>query len=175
MKELRVRHLGGSTVTTLHREGGMYMPFFSADGEWIGYWNIAESALRRVRIADGTVLTICSVPTRQPVRGASWTLDGTVVFSASGALWQVRQDGGEAERLTTSEAEFYLGAGDHRWPDVLPGGSAVLFSVAGDERDQPEVWVLSLETGGIAACVGRGILAHGTYQRGISSTAPGPS
>ena len=44
--------------------------------------------------------------------------------NASTGLFRVSASGGEPEALTEPE-----GDGDHRWPEILPGGNAVLFTI----------------------------------------------
>ena len=63
-------------------------------------------------------------------RGASWGPDDTIVFATSDpakGLLRVSAGGGEAEVLTTPDAQ--KGELDHYWPEVLPGGRAVLFTI----------------------------------------------
>ncbi len=84
-----------------------------------------------------------------PVFGASWELDDTVVFGHTGnGLWQVSSDGGDAEQLVLAED------GDYRWPHVLPGGRAVLYTIWRGSLDTSEVAVLSLESGETRTLVG---------------------
>ena len=80
-------------------EGGS-SPFFSPDGDWIGF--ITGSSLKRVSVADGTIETI--VPEapfggRQLPFGATWGDDGTIVFGGGRSLYQVAAIGGEPELL----------------------------------------------------------------------------
>jgi Tol biopolymer transport system component len=65
-----------------------------------------------------------------------------IYFRKSGqGMWWVPESGGEHEELTTLAAEER----DHAWPDALPNGKGILFTVLSSEA--PEVAVLSLETG----------------------------
>ena len=91
-------------------------------------------------------MTICSLNTR--LRGASWGPDGTIIFgtvSASG-LWRVSASGGEPEELTNSDGD--QGNFSHRWPHILPGGRAVLFTILPPTQavDNGQIAVLDLET-----------------------------
>ena len=72
--------------------------------------------------------TICELPGN--LRGASWGDDGTIVFGVTGpsGLWRVAAAGGEPELLTRPEAG--QGETDYRWPEILPGGEAVLFTIS---------------------------------------------
>ena len=53
--------------------------------------------------------------------------------------------GGEPEQLTTPATD--QGEVDHRWPEFLPSGDAVLFTIAAESADQSLIAVLSLDTG----------------------------
>ena len=65
-------------------------PFFSPDGQWVGFF--ADRALKKIPLAGGTPITIC--PALQ-VTGASWAVNGQIVFSAWGApVTSVSADGG---------------------------------------------------------------------------------
>ena len=80
------------------------------------------------------------------LHGASWGADGTIIFATSEnnkGLFRVPAAGGEPEVVTTPDAE--QGEQAHRWPEVLPGGQAVLFTIF--TGDGPHIAVLDLETG----------------------------
>ena len=60
-------------------------------------------------------------------RGGAWGEDGRIVFSPdreAASLWQVSSSGGEPDPLIA------LGEGEttQRWPQMLRGGKAVLFT-----------------------------------------------
>ena len=116
-------------------------PFFSPDGEWVGFF--AESKLKKVSLRAGHVQDVCDVPS---AHGGIWGLDDTIFFSmshTSGLSW-VSADGGSPETLTTV-AE---GKEAHGWPSVLPRGEEILFTIVeGDALKNTRIGVLSLETG----------------------------
>ena len=80
------------------------------------------------------------------LRGASWGPDDTIIFAtrdtATGLL-RVPSGGGEPEVLTRPNPD--RGEVDHWWPEVLPGGDAVLFTIYMTGR--LTVAVLTLENG----------------------------
>jgi Tol biopolymer transport system component len=102
-------------------------PFFSPDGQWIGFFAVADRALKRVSIAGGAPLTVCDVS--PVVRGASWAPDDTIVLAPTQAseLYRVPASGGKPQPLTTLDKT--TGEQAHLWPEVLPGGKAVIFTV----------------------------------------------
>jgi len=103
---------------------GAYNPFFSPDGQWIGFFAGAE--LKKVPITGGGVLTIASTGTVG--LGASWGADDRIVFITRTLprLMQVSADGGTPEPLTSPDDSSLDNF--HSWPEILPGGEAVLFA-----------------------------------------------
>ena len=141
-KQLLLRSLGDFSPTTL-AAGSLYNPFFSPDGEWVGFYDLQERELRRVSVIGGSSLAICDLDS--PLRGASWGEDDTIVFATTSGLWRVNATGGVPEPLATAElAESAQGYG---WPQILPGGHAVLFTVVTDPVDDSQLAVLSLDSG----------------------------
>ena len=101
-------------------------PFFSPNGEWIGFF--AEGKLKKASLLGGPPITLCDAPGR--LRGASWGHDDNIFFSLDDytGLSKVSSDGGESEVLTT--VDHTKGEHSHQWPEVLSNSNAVLFSVA---------------------------------------------
>ncbi len=104
--------------------------FFSPDGQWICFFS--GSQFKKLAVQGGAPVLSGSVTA--PVLGASWA-DADNLIVAMGAafpLYRIPPDGGVPQRLTK------LDAGDfsHRWPQVLPGGQAVLFSAS----PSPDTW-----------------------------------
>lgn len=122
-----------------------YQPFFSPDGQWLGY--VTASEMRKVPVSGGTPLTLCKV-TRS--RGASWAPDGTIIFAPTptSGLFRVSAAGGEPQPLTTLDKAKKEAT--HRWPQVLPGGKAVIFTShtqATADFENATIEVLTLATG----------------------------
>jgi Serine/threonine protein kinase len=141
---LYVRPLDRLDATAIPGTEGALNPFFSPDGEWVGFG--ADGKLKKVSLSGGQPLTLCeaTIP-----RGASWGSDGTILFSPSGnaGLFRVSEKGGQPKPLTTLNPE--KGESTHRWPDILPGGRTALFtihSLSGD-YESARIGAISLETG----------------------------
>jgi serine/threonine-protein kinase len=100
-------------------EGGIN-PFFSPDGQWLGFF--AGGKLKKVAVNGGAALNL--VDASQP-HGASWGSQGIIAFGQrnSAALVQVPDAGGTPQPLTRLEK----GEVSHRWPEFLPGSNALLF------------------------------------------------
>lgn len=120
-------------------------PFFSPDGNWIGFFS--EGKLKKVSLVSGEVGTLCNAPVG---RGGSWGSDGTIVYASSfdSALWKVPAHGGAPRAVTNLDSAS--GEITHRWPEVLPGGNAVLFTVQTRGKssfDEANIAVADLRSG----------------------------
>ena len=83
-------------------------------------------------------------------RGATWGPDDTIIFSAievsTGLLRMSSAEGGEAEVLTTPNEEN--GELTHVFPEFLPGGRAILFTITNNQGSAAsQIALLDLETG----------------------------
>ena len=134
---------------------GASTPFFSPDGHWVGFY--AGGQMKKVSLGGGAPLTLCDAPSPS---GASWGTNGAIVFAPTNisGLWQVSAAGGTPQPLTRLET----GEGRHSWPDLLPGGKVVLFTVFGPGLDAPQIAVHPLEGGERERRV---LIEGGTYPR----------
>ncbi len=141
---LYFRPLDRLEATAIPGTEGALNPFFSPDGEWVGFG--AEGKLKKVSLSGGPPLTLCEATL---LRGASWGSDGTILFSPSGGsgLLRVSDKGGKPKPLTTLNPE--KGESTHRWPDILPGGKTALFTIHGltGDYESARIGAISLETG----------------------------
>ena len=118
-------------------EGAVH-PFFSPNGNWIGFF--AGGALKRIPTSGGSSMTVTE---SGHYGGSSWGPDDTIVFASTTGLMQVRAEGGEPRPLTTVD-----GADGHAWPVFLPDGRAVLFTIwKRGALSEKKVAAVSLETG----------------------------
>jgi hypothetical protein len=143
--QLMVRPINQLDARPLGSIAQVREPFMSPDGRWVGFSIAGE--LRKVSITGGPSLTICR--TSAAPRGASWGSDDTIIFALADprrGLLSVPAGGGEPKVLTTADAN--KGEAGHFFPFVLPGGRAVLFTIAaGAGADSSQVAVLDLTTG----------------------------
>jgi len=100
-------------------DGGI-LPFFSADGQWVGFRQ--GNRLVKVALAGGPVTPLCDAG--NDTYGASWTAGDTIVFASDSGLMEVPAAGGRPRQLAKPDS-----GESFRWPDVLPGGRTVLFTV----------------------------------------------
>jgi serine/threonine-protein kinase len=141
---LHTRLLQQNQVTPLAGTEDAFAPFFSPDGEWIGFF--ADDKLKKISVEGGAAVTLCDAPDPD---GASWGDDGNIVAALNGSggtgLWRVPSSGGAPVPLTKlNPGEF-----THRWPQVLPGSQAVLFTASTQlgNYDDANIDVVSLKTG----------------------------
>jgi Tol biopolymer transport system component len=125
-RQIYLRQLSELAATPIAGTDGGSVPFFSPDGQSLGYW--ASGELRKVSIGGGVPVTVSKIPNLSQVVGASWGSDGRIVFARiTSGLWQVSAEGGMSEPLTSLDSA--QGEVSHRLPHVLPGGDAVVFTV----------------------------------------------
>ena len=118
---LAVRRVDQPDSTVLQGTEGADQPFFSPDGQRIAFF--AGGKLKSVPIQGGAPAIIVDV--RSP-RGGTWGEDGAIIAALinTSGLWRVAREGGPPQPITTLEE----GELTHRWPQVLPGNTAVLFT-----------------------------------------------
>jgi serine/threonine protein kinase len=148
---LGTRLLDRSEVTTLPGTEGVSSPFFSPDGQWIGFY--AAGKLKKIASVGAAPMTLCDAPTG--FLGGSWGDDGNIITAmdlASG-LSRIPSAGGAAAPLTrlSHEKDDFR----HSWPQVLPGSQAVVFTAYVGSLQEANIEILSLQTGE------RKILQHG--------------
>ena len=120
--------------------------FLSPDGSAVGFTEIGT--LKEVPITGGPVVSVAE--TDGAPRGATWLDDGTIIFATASpatGLQRVSADGGETSVLTTPDTAH--GEFDHRWPEILPGGQAVLYTIttSGEDDESARIALLDLRTG----------------------------
>lgn len=156
--QLFLRALDRFDAVAIPNTDGASHPFFSPDGETIGFQS--GRRLQTMALAGGPPITLCDVA---ELRGASWSARDEIVFAPSptSGLWRVRASGGTAAPLTA--VDFDGGERTHRWPHVLPDGRGVLFTIghAGAESfDEASLAVADFATG-----THRVLLRHATDGR----------
>ena len=109
-------------------------PFFSHDGSEIGF--DGDQALKKISVRDGRV-TILRADSNY-LFGASWGEDETIIYgSPNRALYRITAPGEKPAPLSILDKEKNERA--HVWPDVLPGGKAILFTVLAQGNRQVAV------------------------------------
>jgi eukaryotic-like serine/threonine-protein kinase len=135
---LYLRRMDQEGATPIAGTEGAVNPFFSPDGEWVGFF-VGPGSLRRVSLVDGTIETIVQDPeTTEGVRGATWGDDGTIVYGGAVGLYRVDAPGGEPTLVAThpdaESGSFVLNDLVDRYPryyqpHMLPGSRSLVFHV----------------------------------------------
>ena len=113
-------------------------PFFSPDGEWIGYWSGIDGQIKKIAISGGAAITLCDA--ENPYGRPTWLADDTIAWGQGGGIMRVSANGGTPEVFIASSGGGNLGN-----PNLLPDGDTVLF-MEGDPSGG-EVILQSLESG----------------------------
>jgi len=141
-QQIYLRAMDSLVATPVVGTEGAINPFFSPDGQWLGFFSGGK--LRKVSVNGGAAVALGDAT--QP-RGASWGGQGMIAFepAAITVLQQVADAGGTPQPLVP------LGKGEpgDRWPDLLPGSKAVLFTSEGPSLSAAnmQVAVQSIGTG----------------------------
>jgi serine/threonine-protein kinase len=104
--------------------------FFSPDGRSLGFAG-RDQRLQRLTLGDGQLHTICAAA---DVRGAAWAPSDSILLSPSfsSGLAMVSSRGGVGRQIT--QLDSTRGEVTHRWPEILPGGRAAVFTVRRREQ-----------------------------------------
>jgi serine/threonine protein kinase/Tol biopolymer transport system component len=143
--QLFVRALDQLAPAPLADVGAPGNPVFSPNGQSVTFFD-GSTALKRVSVTGGASVAVTSIIGFG--RGASWGPDDAIIFATvdtQSGLLRVPAAGGDPEVLTTPDSA--QGEVDHFWPELLPGGQAVLFTITSPRGiDQAQVAVLDLRT-----------------------------
>ena len=118
---LYTRRLDESESRELTGTAGGYGPFFSPDGNWVGFF--AGGQLQKISVNGGSPIALCAAPLG---RGASWGEGGFIVaaLSATAPLYRIPAAGGKPIPFS----RFDGGERTHRWPQFLPGSESIVFT-----------------------------------------------
>ncbi len=156
---LFLRYVHQREAIMLKGTEGADNPFFSPDGEWIGFE--AGGKLKKVSVLGGPPTTLCDAVR---LRGASWGSDGTIVFTPDrrGGLMRVSEAGGEPEALTLTGEDDSARSKTHRWPSRTTDSRIVIFtsSEAGTNFTNAEIVALNLEDNSLKT-----LIKGGTFGR----------
>ncbi len=122
--QLCLRQMDQDEIEPIPGTEGSHSPFFSPDGKWIGFF--ADVKLKKVSLSGGEPEVLCSAPL---AFGGSWGSDDIIYFipNDNAEIWKISSAGGSPQPLITLDTQKERPVG--QWPDVLPGGDAVLYSL----------------------------------------------
>jgi serine/threonine protein kinase/Tol biopolymer transport system component len=122
-------------------------PQFSADGKWILFSHRGDRHLFRIPATGGTPVTVAD-----STGNLAWESDGWIVYTrVFGGLWRVRESGGAPQRVTTLDtARHEL---THWTPQVLPGGTAAIFSSFTTPLSRSQIEAVEFASGRVTTLV----------------------
>ncbi|HKQ96358.1 MAG TPA: protein kinase [Candidatus Polarisedimenticolia bacterium] len=124
---------------------GASNPVFSPDGRWLAF--TSDNRLKKSSI-EGSVIDLAPV---SDGRGIAWVDSGNIVYAPEpiGGLMRIPANGGTpvpVTQLVEKDQER-----THRWPEALPGGKTVLFTIGSmgspDNYDASVIQAVDLATG----------------------------
>jgi len=121
-QQIYLRAMDGTEAKPIRGTEGATDPFFSPDGQWLGFF--ADGKLKKIPVSGGVAQTLAEVVN---LYGATWGNQGTIIFAPlTTVLKQVPDGGGNSQTVTR------LGKGENfqGWPEFLPSGRAVIFAGA---------------------------------------------
>ncbi|MDQ2870191.1 MAG: protein kinase [Acidobacteriota bacterium] len=155
------RRLDGGDAMPIEGTEQASGPFFSPDGEWIGFFTRSE--LRKIPLTGGASVRVCTVPAVS--HGGTWGTDGWILYARTPneALSRVSDKGGTPEPFSS------LAAGEHahQFPQALPErrGTLVRIVKGHDFEDLDGAQIAILEPGSLK----RHVLLEGSqYARYVS-------
>jgi len=97
-------------------------PTFSPAGDSIVYMTYSDRSLRKISTGGGASVVLAKVDPLG-LAGIEWTLDGILFGQGLKEIVRISENGGEQKSLIKANGSELIG-----WPQMLPGGKAILFS-----------------------------------------------
>ena len=127
--QLYLRDMNALEGRAVAGSSGAKQPFFSPDGKWVAFF--AQGLLQKAEVAGGAPIRIAEAAMSY---GGTWNEDNTVIYvpSLGSGLLRIPASGGTPESLTMPDgaAKGYA----HVFPQMLPGGRRVLFTIWGQTQ-----------------------------------------
>jgi Tol biopolymer transport system component len=140
--QIYVRGIGEMNARAIPGTERADMPFFSPDGQWLGIYSGGK--IKKVPLAGGPTVTIA----KTAFKGGCWGPNDTIYFGSGTGLMKVGATGGEPQKVTTLDAKSR--ETDQVFPEVLPGGKALIFTVRNMEQpsfDDADIAAVKLGSG----------------------------
>ena len=136
---LSIRRMSDQEIARVDVQGTN--PFFSPDGQWVGFQGAL--GLAKVPRAGGVPTRLAASNERHA--GATWGSDDTIVFATTSGLYSVAAAGGPVSALTRPDAD--KGERLHAWPSFLADSRTVLFTIVPvDASAAPKIAWLDLDS-----------------------------
>jgi serine/threonine protein kinase len=142
---LYIRRLGQLEAMAVEGSDGATRPIFTPDGQSVAF--VRDGVLFRAALTGGAPIRVAEGI--DDPRGVDWCGD-EMVFNRAGSsgLYRVSSEGGASRPLTS--LDLNRREKSHRFPEVLPGCRAALFTIGTsttESWDDGELAIVSMETG----------------------------
>jgi serine/threonine-protein kinase len=143
---LYIRELDEFVARRLPETESASSPFFSPDGQWVGFYSWSDRRLKTVPVAGGTPQVVCVCP---PMHSATWGADGTIIMDHAGlgGLRMVEASGGEPEEFTFRDRHYEDDEYNLVHPQLLPDGRHLLATAWGSGAGLRRIALFALEAG----------------------------
>ena len=122
-RQIYLWSLEQGTARPVPGSAGANTPFFSEDGQWLGFYN-GQNRLMKVPVKGGVAESLMEVV--RPY-GVSWIAGRRIAVASLGSVIRgLSDDGSTVQSLT----RFQTGETLHAWPTFLPGNKAMVFTVS---------------------------------------------
>jgi serine/threonine-protein kinase len=171
-RQLYVRAMDGLDDRPIPGTEGAGDPFFSPDGQWVGFYTAGK--LMKVALNGGTPASLSQGFDSSGFSGGSWSTQGKIAaqFHSGVPIEEIADTGGIPQPVTHLEK----GETNQGWPEFLPGGRSLLF-VAFQGGSDTKIVAQSLGTGERREILRTGLFpryagsGHLIYQQGASLMA----
>jgi serine/threonine protein kinase/Tol biopolymer transport system component len=119
-----IRPLNSLTAQPLTGTVDAYLPFWSPDSKWIGFF--ADDKLKKISASGGPPIELADA---RVARGGTWNQDGVILFAPTlaGGFMRIQASGGAAVAVTHPDP---LGK-TQRFPSFLPDGRHFVYQKGG--------------------------------------------
>jgi serine/threonine-protein kinase len=157
---VHARRLDESRGTPLEFAKGLTNPLASPDNRWLAMTDYPKSSLVKVPLSGGAPVRLS--PVEMAFHG-EWGRDGYIYWSNGliSGIVRTSEEGGRTEPVTTIDPK--AAERNHRFARLLPGGKAVMFTVAsGDMESYDDARIDAIE---LATQRRKTLIRGGTYAR----------
>jgi len=112
-------------------------PCFSPDGQWVVYLSLRDNQFKRISINGGSSVKLYEgLNLSTPI----WAAEDMIVFGGRGRITLFSPNNGTTEEIIKGEEDDWL-----VYPQILPGGKSVLYSIESDRNKGFQFAVQSLD------------------------------
>jgi eukaryotic-like serine/threonine-protein kinase len=144
--QLYVRELDREEATQVPDVMNVRGPFFSPDGEWVGFFQGAD--VKKASVRGGSPITICA-ECAPGNRGAAWGDDDTIIFALQGGGLLRRVPAGGGRVSDVARPDHTKGEQAIVFPEFIPGRETIVYTIlfSGGRLDDSVVVAHDLRTG----------------------------